>query len=79
MKTIPTIVLYMCNISMTYLPSFVMRACVTIAPSGELANLAISFPFLSSHTPTQPRVTVTTKPRAVDILEKKKTCQFIEY
>jgi len=40
------------------LPSRVISACVTIAPSGESANLAISFPVFRFQTPTQLRVAV---------------------
>jgi hypothetical protein len=43
---------------MTYLPSRVISAWVTIAPSGESASFAISFPVLKFHTPTQLRVAV---------------------
>lgn len=44
-----------------YFPSCVIRACVTIAPSGLSANFAINFPIFKSQTPTQFLVAVTAR------------------
>lgn len=62
-----------------YFPSGVTMACVTIAPRGLSASLAINLPIRRSHTPTQFRVTVTPRLKSLERLKKNVLSTYIPY
>lgn len=59
------------SLDLNYFPSCVIKAWVTIAPSGLSANLVINFPIFKSQTPTQFLVAVTASPKLSERLKVK--------